>query len=420
MDVEPRHLIIRLAAALAIGALAGIERGWTLRDRRDGTRVAGVRTVTLIGLAGGVAGIEASLGQPIAGAAIVAAIAALLVAGYARAARQQADATSAVTGVLVLAIGFLAGIGIVGPALAAAALAVLILALRDNLHRFVARLDQRDIKALARFAVIALAVLPFLPDRAMGPLLAWNPFRLWLVVVLVTGFSFAGYAANRVFGTQHGTIATAVIGGAYSSTAVTQSLAQRMRDSTSDPTATAGIALASTVMYGRVLVLVAMLAGRVFLPFATLIAPALVTQAVASLWLYRRASGNGAAAAPGNPIAMLPALSFMAFVAVAAVAARWAEARFGSSGIAMLLFLVGSADVDASIVTAGGLPPSAIAPDLAALALAGTVVANMTLKIGVTLAYAGRRGTAAALALAASTLVLAASCAFAWVAIGGG
>jgi len=420
MDVEPRHLIIRLAAALAIGALAGIERGWTLRDRRDGTRVAGVRTVTLIGLAGGVAGIEAGLGQPIAAAAIIAAIAALLVAGYARAARQQADATSAVTGVLVLAIGFLAGIGIVGPALAAAALAVLILALRDNLHRFVARLDQRDIKALARFAVIALAVLPFLPDRAMGPLLAWNPFRLWLVVVLVTGFSFAGYAANRVFGTQHGTIATAVIGGAYSSTAVTQSLAQRMRDSTSDPTATAGIALASTVMYGRVLVLVAMLAGRVFLPFATLIAPALVTQAVASLWLYRRASGNGAAAAPGNPIAMLPALSFMAFVAVAAVAARWAEARFGSSGIAMLLFLVGSADVDASIVTAGGLPPSAIAPDLAALALAGTVVANMTLKIGVTLAYAGRRGTAAALALAASTLVLAASCAFAWVAIGGG
>ena len=76
--------------------------------------------------------------------------------------------------------------------------------------------------------MIALAVLPFLPDQPMGPYGAWNPAKLWWVVVLVTGFSFAGYVANRIFGARHGTIATALIGGAYSSTAVTQSFAQRL------------------------------------------------------------------------------------------------------------------------------------------------------------------------------------------------
>ena len=60
-------------------------------------------------------------------------------------------------------------------------------------------------------------------------------------------------------------------------------------------------------------------------------------------------------APPGNPIALVPALGFLAFVAIAAVVARWAQGAFGEQGIAILLFLMGSMDVDASIVTAGGL-----------------------------------------------------------------
>ena len=111
----------------------------------------------------------------------------------------------------------------------------------------------------------------------------------------------------------------------------------------------------------------------------------------------------------------MPALGFVAFVAIAAVVARWAEARFGEQGIAVLLFLMGSMDVDASIVTAGGLPPETIGASLAAIAIGGTIIANMGVKIGVTLAYARRNGLAAAGALVASTLVLAGSIALAWL-----
>ena len=104
----------------------------------------------------------------------------------------------------------------------------LLLAFKEEAHGLIRRLDEEDVKALARYAVIAGAVLPFLPNGKFGPYGAWNPQKLWLVVVLVTGFSFLGYVANRIFGARHGTIATALIGGAYSSTAVTQSLAQRL------------------------------------------------------------------------------------------------------------------------------------------------------------------------------------------------
>lgn len=410
---------IRLAAALAAGALAGIERGWTLRDRPPGARVAGVRTFTLLGLAGGVAGLEASGGHGAVGAAIAIATAAVLAMGYGSELREQRDATSAVTALLILAIGFLAGTGGVGLALAAAAAAVLILALREAIHGFVGRMEQADIKALARFAVIALGVLPFLPDRPMGPYQAWNPAHLWWVVVLVTGFSFAGYVANRLFGARHGTVATAIIGGAYSSTAVTQSLAQRIGATGGDAAASAGIALASAVMYLRVIVLVAVLASRLLEPFAMLIAPALLVQAGAGWWLYRKCSGVGSTAPPGNPIALLPALAFLAFVALAAVGARWAEIHFGSGGIAVLLFIMGAVDVDASIVTAGGLPASIIAADLAALAIGGTVVANMAVKIGVTLAYARSGGYGAALALLASTVTLALALLWGWLTLDG-
>ena len=406
---------LRVGVGLGVGVLVGLERGFKLKDQADGRRVAGVRTFALLGLGGGVAGLIGSMGQAVVGAVLVAGAIAMLAIAYAPRLKAKGDATSPVAAVATIGIAYLAGTGLIGLALAAAAIVVLILAMRDEVHGFVDRLDERDIKSLARFAVIALAVLPFLPNAQFGPYGAWNPFKLWWVVVLVTGFSFVGYIANRIFGARHGTIATALIGGAYSSTAVTQSLAQRLGTKEAGGAEPAGIALASAVMYLRVLVLVAILANRMLVPLAIIIAPALVVAWTAGWWLYRTAPQSKDSVPPGNPIALLPALTFLVFVAGAAVAARWAQGQFGEQGIALLLFLMGSMDVDASIVTAGGLPEAAIGAELAAIAIGGTVVANMAVKIGVTLAYARAKGTSAAIALGASTAVLAGSLVVAWL-----
>ena len=402
--------------AVACGLLIGIERGFDLRDLKPGTRVAGVRTFTLVGLVAGLAGLVAHLGQSFAAGALLAGVAAVLAIGYAHrpGLSERPDATTPIAAVAAAALGFMAGFGEPGFAIAGATIVTLILALKAELHGFLEKLDAADVKALARYAVIAGAVLPFLPNGHYGPLGAWNPQKLWLVVVLVTGFSFLGYVANRIFGERHGTVATALIGGAYSSTAVTQALAQRLGSEKQAGAEPAGIALATAVMYLRVPVLIAIFATRVLLPIGVLLLPAVIVAWGAGYWLYRKAPKHQGPAPPGNPIALLPALGFVVFVAAAAVAARWAQGSFGQSGIAVLLLIIGSMDVDVAIVTLGGLPPAAISPLLAAMAIGGTIIVNMAVKIGITLVYARRLGLSAAAAMASSVVALAVMIGLAW------
>jgi uncharacterized membrane protein (DUF4010 family) len=407
---------LSVATALAIGLLIGVERGFDLRGLRAGTRVAGVRTFALMGFVSGVAGLAGRLGQSFAAGAIVAGIAAVLAIGYANrpGLSEKPDATTPVAALATVALGFMAGLGEPGFAIAGATIVTLLLALKAELHRFLDKLDEYDVKAVARYAVIAGAVLPFLPNGHYGPLGAWNPQKLWLVVVLVTGFSFLGYVANRIFGERHGTIATALIGGAYSSTAVTLALAQRLGSEKEGGAEPAGIALATAVMYLRVPILIAIFATRVLPAIALMLLPAILVAWGAGYWLYRKAPQHKGPAPPGNPIALLPALGFVAFVAIAAVAARWAQGSFGQSGIAVLLLIIGSMDVDVAIVTLGGLPSSAISPLVAAMAISGTIIINMAVKIGITLVYARGRGLSAVAAMSSSVIALALMIGLAW------
>ena len=406
-----------MATALACGLLIGIERGFDLRGLRAHTRVAGVRTFTLVGLASGLAGLAGQFGQPFAAGALVAGCVAILAVGYANrpGIKRKPDATTPIAALTTVGLGFIAGFGQPGFAIAGAAVVTLLLALKAELHGFLDKLDEDDVKALARYAVIALAVLPFLPNGHYGPLGAWNPQKLWLVVVLVTGFSFLGYVANRIFGERHGTIATALIGGAYSSTAVTQSLAQRLGSDEKGGAENAGIALATAVMYLRAVLLIGILSTRVLLPFAILLLPPAIIAWGAGFWLYRKAPKCDAPSPPGNPIALIPAFGFVLFVAIAAVAAKWAAGRFGEHGIAVLLLIVGSTDIDTAIITLGGLPATAISSLLAAMAIAGTIIVNMAVKMGITLAYAGRRGLPAVGAMATSIVALAVMIGLAWL-----
>jgi uncharacterized membrane protein (DUF4010 family) len=401
-----------IGAGLAAGFMLGIERGWKLRREKSGTRVAGVRTFTLLGLSGALASILGNILHPFVAAIMLAALAALLVVGFMRDGGRK-DTTTPVAALLALGLGATAGAGQPALAIAASSVVTLILATRTQSHQFVARLNTIDVHAFARYAVIAGAVLPFLPNRPVGPLSAWNPFQLWLVVVLVTGFSFLGYIANRTVGERRGVLATAVIGGAYSSTAVTASLGERLGRGEDGPL-TAGILIASAVMYLRVIILVAALSPSTLFSFLAITGPAtLAGMAVALLAWFRARSHTGKNVhLTRNPIELLPALGFVAIVAAGAVATRWAQQEFGQSGIAASLFITGTFDVDAAIVTLSGLPVATIERDLAAVAIAGTIIANMLLKMFVAAVYARKRSGWAVAGLAASTVVLAVSVGF--------
>ena len=396
-----------LAVAFAAGLLLGIERGWRQRDVTTGSRVAGVRTFSLLGGLGGMLGLLARQYGIVIPAILLCAATATIIIGYARSMSGHDDVsiTSPIAAILILCVGMLATSGNPALATAAAAIITMILALRNGLHGLIRKLGEADVVALARFAIIAGAIWLFLPDARYGPYDAWNPHQLWLVVVFVTGLSFAGYAASRVLGPEKGVLVTAAIGGVYSSTAVTLLLSHRLRsDQMGHGILSAGIALATSIMFVRVLLLTAIIADFAFLPFLRLAGPAALVGVFAALVLYRDRAPLTATEPPqlGNPIAIIPALGFLVLVAVMAVAARWAEARFGGGGALAIIATIGLFDVDAAIITLGGLTSDSVDRNPAGLALVGAVLANMLVKIGVVIIYAGfKRGRKAIFALSA-------------------
>lgn len=402
------------SVALAAGALIGVERGWAQREEAAGTRVAGVRTFTLLGGLGGMIGLLGRTTHPLVPVVLITGVVAMLFFGHVRATAGPDDvsATMFVVELLTLCFGIIAMIGHPALAVAAAAVTTFILALRTELHGILAKLSRAEIKAVARFAIITAAVLPFLPDGFYGPYDAWNPRQLWSVVVLVTGFSLAAYITNRVIGARYGILVTALLGGAYSSTAVTAALSNRLRSEVQLRTIlSAGIALASAVMFIRVLILTAIIADFAFMPTVRIIGPALIVAFIVGLLLIRRTTAPAPATdgPSANPVEILPALGFLVLVAVMAVAARWTETKFGGAGIATLILILGAFDVDAAIVTLGGLTPDTLTPDLAGLVLAGAVFINMLVKISIVAIYARwPQGRIAILGLLSSAATLGA------------
>ncbi|MCI4592479.1 MgtC/SapB family protein [Sphingobium sp. BYY-5] len=398
-----------IGLSLALGLLIGIQRGWALRNEERGSRFAGIRTFGLLGLVGGLAGAIRAIDGDF-GTVLIAAAAILILLGYAGAARhgRNISGTASLVGLLTLGCGFLATTQQEMLATIIAVVVTLVLALRTQLHGWIGRLNEVEVNAIARFALIALVILPLLPDRAYGPLDAWNPRQLWMVVVMVSGFSFAGYVASKRLGASRGTIATAGAGAMVSSTAVTAALATRLHnDAEEAPILVAGIAAASTVMLLRVLILVGILAPLALPALALLVVPATLVSALATLWYLGVAKRHPAKPSQEvtvhNPFDIMPALALMALVMVLSLVSRWVLHRFGDAGLATVLALSGMVDVDSAIITMGGLPHGTLDGQTAGLILAVPVMLNTFVKAGVTISLAGwRRGWRAALPLVAS------------------
>lgn len=398
-----------LAIALALGLLVGIQRGWVQRREPAGHRFAGIRTFGLLGLAGGIAGALQQRAAPLA-LILMLASAALVVLGYWRTTRREGNisGTASLTGLLTVACGFLAGSGEATLASVGAGVTVLVLSLRSRLHHLLRHLDEREMMAIARFALIALVILPLLPDTPLGPYGVWHPRQLWLVVVLVSGFSFAGYAAARLVGPARGTLATSAAGAMVSSTAVTASLAGKLRDPANDAAVCNGaVALASAVMFARIMVLTGALAGFALPTLAMLAVPGMAVSLIATaLILTRRRDGVAIAdeeVAVRNPFDLGPALALMGLTMVLTVLARWILERYGDAGLATVLAISGVVDVDSAIITMGNLPPGTLAPHIAGLVLMPPFVLNTLFKTGTLLSIAGwRRGWQGAAAMLAS------------------
>lgn len=408
------NLVGLLLAAVGIGLLIGLERGWRQRDEHAGGRIAGIRTYALLALGGALSGLLALkvsiwFGLICVGGIIVA----LLLAHRARLAEadDNVSATNVVVSILTVMLGLAMTTGFLREAVVAGGVMTLILSMREQLHGWLRTLSAEDVRAVAVYGAITLVVLPLLPDKNIGPYAALNPRNLWLVVVFVTGLSFAGYWASKRVGDAQGTIIAAAIGATYSSTAVTAELSRRLRSSQEDPLPLrAGIAAATAMMPIRISILVAVLLPGALLPFLAMVGPAIAVALLFAALLFWRARGGSSKAMPPrrNPFDIWPAIGFAALVGSIVILSRWTIDQYGGQGVSILIGLTGLYDVDAAIVTASNLPKGLLDTSSLAALLALPVLVNSALKAVLVPVLGGvREGARAAIPLIASAILIA-------------
>jgi uncharacterized membrane protein (DUF4010 family) len=381
-----------LAVAILGGAAVGVERQRSGHATGPNARLGGIRTFTLIGTVSGIAGVLMHAGFMIPAAMLIVGVLALIVASYVRASRRDIDATTESAAVVVIGAGVLAGIGQAQLSAALTTLTVLLLAEKPRLHRFVARLDEPTLLGAAWFAVMSLVILPLLPEGPFGPGPGIRPRELWILVLLFSGLSFVGFLAQRMSGSA-GYVVTGLLGGLVSSTSVMLSFARVSAAHRQQAGALAtGAVAASTVLFVRVIVVVAIL-NRALLPtllpyLAVPFAAGLV--AVAAAW-RRRGETKAAPKPVRNPLQFRDAIEMAALFQIVLFVVFYARQSVGDAGVLATGFVLGLTDVDALTLSMTRSVAGGATFDLACRAIAVGIIANSLLKSGIAFALGDQR-----------------------------
>jgi uncharacterized membrane protein (DUF4010 family) len=269
-----------------------------------------------------------------------------------------------------------------------------LLAYKQPLHGFVGKLGWDDVFAGLRLLIATFIALPLLPDQPVDPWGALNPYRLWLLVILISSLSLVGYVLTRWLGPARGTALTGLTGGLVSSTAVTLSFSREAREHPENaPALACGILLSWVVMFGRIIVLVAVV-NRALLTF--ILAPILAMAAVAAAGaavLYYWGGVKGSKASQKdlnvkNPFSLTAAAKFAALFAVVLLAVKIAQEYFATSGLYAVAALAGLTDVDAITLS---MAQYAVSGDLrvAAIAIVIAALSNTLVKYGMAFVLGG-------------------------------
>jgi uncharacterized membrane protein (DUF4010 family) len=391
-------LLQRLALALAIGLLVGLERGWKERKQPDGARAAGFRTYSLIGLLGGIwALLSQSMGGIVLGLAGIGFMAVFAFFEWRdNKASNNYSATGLVAASLVFALGAYAVLGDKLIAAATAVTATILLAEREVLHGFLKRLQWIELRAALILLAMSVVLLPVLPNETVDPWDALNPFQLWLMVILIAGISYAGYIAVKLAGARKGLLVVGAAGGLVSSTTVTLTLSQLAKNQEGGISELrAGIAIAWAVSFARMSA-IAMIVAPSLIPLigppaaiATLI---LGLTALQALWKPHKGATSVKALVFKNPFDLLIVFTFGAVLAAFMLATKLISEAMSGSALPGFVAISGLFDVDPITLSVAQMSgSSSISADYAVLLILLAGGTNLIGKCGVTLSLAGFR-----------------------------
>lgn len=383
------QLIERLAVALAIGLVIGIERGWKQREEAEGERAAGLRTHALSGLLGGIWGALAlaagDWGGVALGLAFVAFAATIAIFRYREMVRDKTyGATTVIGAMAAFALGAYAVMGDMTAAAAAGVAAATLLALKTVLHDWVKRLTWEELRAGLILLAMTVVLLPLLPDRELVRWFPVNPREVWLLTIMIAALSFVGYVAIRFAGAGLGVLLSGLAGGLVSSTAVTLNMARLAREHAArGKLFAAAILLASAMMMVRVLVIVGIVNVSLIKLLAVPLVLAALAQAASAGVLANWVRDDGPVAQQltlKNPFDFGVVLEFGAMLAFIMALAKDLAAWAGSNGAYALAAVSGLIDVDAISLSMARIAPGSLDTASAAFAILIAVVANSLTK----------------------------------------
>lgn len=381
MDIG-RTELLGLAVSAGIGLLVGLQREWATG------KPIGLRSFVLIGLLGGLVGIfTASYGAWI----LVAGIVAITIAAFGQtiaAARQfgPSGITTELAAIAVFLIGVLATQRALGIAIVLGGAVTLLLHWKGPMHALVQRIGEREFDAITRFILVTLIVLPLLPNRPYGPYAVLNPWQIWLMVVLIVSINLAGYVALKLASGRIGALLGGVLGGLVSSTATTVSFARRsVADARLSLIAGIVILTASALVYPRILIEVAVVAGDLLMALVAPVAVLLIGfAAIIALWIVRFEAVELDRDVPENPAELSTALGFALLYSLVLFVSAAVEAHFGERLLYPVALVSGLTDVDAITLSTAHLYQSGrIDQDTAWRLIVVASLANLAFKAGI-------------------------------------
>ncbi|MHB1075989.1 MgtC/SapB family protein [Thiobacillus sp.] len=337
----------RYVVALAIGLLMGLER------ERNPAAKAGLRTFALTALLGVLAAhLATTLGELWLIAVGLFLVGAMMIAAYLQSPPQDGDPGTTTVAALMLCYGL--GVMVwhdeIQLAVMLGIVSTMLLYFKPELRGWSQRMSRHDLLSVLQFSVLALIILPLVPNRNYGPYGALNPYQIWWMVVLIAGVGLAGYAALRLAGQERGAVMLGLLGGLVSSTATTLAFSRHARASRDMmPIAVIVIVLANLVVEVRLGVLAAVLAPGVLPQLLPVLIGGLAIGGLGAIYGVRRLHPQGEmpALAMANPTELRTALGFGLMYAIVLLAAAWLSDWLGTRGLYAVALVSGLTDVDA-------------------------------------------------------------------------
>lgn len=418
---------LSVAVALGSGLLIGLERERSAVGAEGEPREisAGARTHALVALIGALSVILGKdIGEWLVAIPLVGLIAFLSIT-YADDVKKGKDRglTSELAILMTFILGALSTSPVLGESphrlVAVSGLAVAIttlLSLKGYTHGLARKVSRADVYSTLKFLIAAIIVLPLLPNKTYGPLDTLNPFQTGTMIILIAGIGFVGYLAVRLLGPGRGLGVTGLVGGLVSSTAVTLSMAARAKkDAGVAGSCALAVLMASTVMYGRVLVEVAVVHRPLVVPLLLPLGAMLLGGAGVGGLLYYRSRGVKAEAQEldvSNPFELSSAVKFGLLYAFVKLGSKAANVYLGPEGAYLAGALAGLTDVDAITLTMADLVRTGLDPAIAVRTIVLAVVSNTIVKGSMAAALGGWLFARFILLGFAISLVLGAAVAF--------